>query len=160
MTSKKKPKQLPKKYIEHFESLGYVVDLSDSYDDQGGQIWTLISHEYFRDSLVSISPNGIVMFMEALRLNKNAKKHPEDLLFFINQLNQNSGFTLFMVERKKEKLDELHIRAFYTGLYEEKAFNLFMNEWHRDKVEALGHSPIVEKFLVQNQELSELKGEA
>ena len=64
MTSKKQPKQLPKKYIEHFESLGYVVDLSDGYDE-GGQRWTLISHEYFRDSLVSISPNGIVMFMEA-----------------------------------------------------------------------------------------------
>jgi len=35
-----------------------------------------------------------------------------------------------------------------------------MNEWHRDKVEALGHSPIVEKFLVQDQEQSELQGEA
>ena len=78
MTTKKKLR-LPKKYIKHFESHGYDVDL-ESFD-MGGIDWIACEHELFGNTLAAITPNEIVMFRCMIRLIKKAdKKRDLDLL--------------------------------------------------------------------------------
>ena len=143
----KKKLRLPKKYIKHFESHGYDVDLEGF--DMGGIDWIACEHELFGNTLAAITTNGIVMFRCAFRLNKKAAKQPKEVGFFVDRLNRESGFTTYHSALHKPPYFVLELRAFYTGPYVPIFFDSFIHEWHVDKTESIQNNPLFDKFMMQ-----------
>ena len=148
MTTKKKLRLL-KKYIKHFESHGYDVDLEGF--NMGGIDWISCEHELFGNTLAAINSVEIVMFRCAFRLNKKADKQPKEVSFFVDQLNRESGFTSYHsgLNRPSSTFSILELRAFYTGPYDPIFFDRFIDEWHIDKTEVIWRNPLYDKFIIQ-----------
>ena len=146
MTTKKKLR-LPKKYIKHFESYGYDVDLAGF--DMGGIDWLAFDHEFFGNTLAAITPNEIVMFRCLIRLIKKADKQPKEVSFLVDQLNRKSGFSTYHSRLNEPPFPVLELRAFYTGPYDPTFFDRFIDNWHIDKTEIIWRNPLYDKFIIQ-----------
>ena len=150
-------------HIKHMESLGYVFT-KPKLPGVKDLRWLKGEHDEHGITLVSTKYDWVIMFTCVWPITREGAEHFKELLFLANEINRITTISRCVALTKKmmqkedgkeydaKNPDQLMLQSFYSGLYEEKSFNKFLDNWHSD-IADVDYHPIYERFFRPDREM-------
>ena len=136
--------QLRKQVIDHLEFLGYEIEQDSSDGQPSSEKWFKVDHPLNAGFFMYLN-EMMLGFSSTFNLDSLARTNKQELYKTVNDCNERYIIKLVVTEEEGE-IKNLFCSLIYNGLYEKKAFGLFVNEWNMEMMNLA--SSEINKFVI------------